>query len=196
MDVSGRVPDARPDRIRTFGLCLREQNGIAAPRYSLTEALESEETTGVWFERERVYGCPRRTSVARTALRPGGRAAPGLESSEGPDWPGPNRDVKGLSMSTKLNDTQLVMLSAAAQRSDRCLVAPPNLKESAARRMADKLIAAGLVKEIKAKAGAPAWRRDEESGHSYALKIDGRGRESDRGQRERRSWPCSRSQLA
>ena len=33
--------DARPDRIRTFGLCLREQNGIAAPRYSLTEALEN-----------------------------------------------------------------------------------------------------------------------------------------------------------
>ena len=78
-------------------------------------------------------------------------------------------------MSTKLNDTQLVMLSAAAQRSDRCLVAPPNLKESAARRMADKLIAAGLVKEIKAKAGAPAWRRDEESGRSYALKLTAAG---------------------
>src|SRR5208337_1110191 len=74
------VESGAPDRIRTFGLCLGEKNGIAAPRYSLTEALESEETTGVWFERERVYGCPRRTSVARTALRPGGRAAPGLAS--------------------------------------------------------------------------------------------------------------------
>ena len=41
--------------------------------------------------------------------------------------------------------------------------------------MADKLIAAGLVKEIKAKAGAPAWRRDEESGHSYALKLTAAG---------------------
>ena len=79
-------------------------------------------------------------------------------------------------MSTKLNDTQLAMLSAAAQRSDRCLVATLNLKESAARRMvADKLIAAGLVKEIKAKAGAPAWRRDEELGHSYALKLTAAG---------------------
>ena len=46
-------------------------------------------------------------------------------------------DAKGLSMSTKLNDTQLVMLSAAAQRNDRCLVAPANLKDSAARRVAD-----------------------------------------------------------
>ena len=84
-DVEKRPTTAKssPDRIRTFGRCLGEQNGIATPRYSLTgltEALESEETTGVWFERERVYGCPRRTSVARTAPRPGGRAAPGLES--------------------------------------------------------------------------------------------------------------------
>ena len=78
-------------------------------------------------------------------------------------------------MSTKLNDTQLVMLSAAAQRNDRCLVVPPNLTDSAARRMADKLIAAGLVKEIKAKAGASAWRRDEESGDSYALKLTAAG---------------------
>jgi predicted transcriptional regulator len=72
-------------------------------------------------------------------------------------------------MPTKLNDTQLVMLSAAAQRNDRSLVAPVNLKESAARRMADKLIAAGLVKEVKAKSGAPIWRRDEESGQPHAL---------------------------
>ena len=84
-----------PTGFRTFGLCLREQNGIAAPRYSLTEALESEETTGVWFERERVYGCPRRTSVARTALRPGGRAAPGLEFSEGPGLAGPQSRREG-----------------------------------------------------------------------------------------------------
>ena len=78
-------------------------------------------------------------------------------------------------MSTTLNDTELVMLSAAAQRNDRCLVAPPNLKDSAARRATDKLIAAGLAKEVKAKAGAPIWRRDEESGHPYALKLTAAG---------------------
>ena len=78
-------------------------------------------------------------------------------------------------MSTKLTDTQLVMPSAAAQRNDGCLVVPPNLKYSAARRAADKLIAAGLVKEVKAKTGAPSWRRDEESGQPYALKLTAAG---------------------
>jgi hypothetical protein len=58
-------------------------------------------------------------------------------------------------MSIKLTDTQLVMLSAAAQRDDRSLVPAPKLKGAAAQKIAGKLIAAGLVKEIKAKAGAP-----------------------------------------
>jgi hypothetical protein len=35
-------------------------------------------------------------------------------------------------MSIKLTDTQIVMLSAASQRDDRCLVAPRNLKGGAA----------------------------------------------------------------
>jgi hypothetical protein len=74
-------------------------------------------------------------------------------------------------MSTKLTDTHLVMLSAAAQHNDGCLVVPPTLKYSAARRVADKLITAGLIKEVKAKAGAPSWPRDEESGQPYALKL-------------------------
>jgi hypothetical protein len=74
-------------------------------------------------------------------------------------------------MSIKLTDTQLVMLSAAAQRDDRCLVASQNLKGSAAQKVAAKLIGAGLAKEIKAKPGAPVWRRDPQAGHSYALKL-------------------------
>ena len=56
-------------------------------------------------------------------------------------------------MSIKLTDTQLVMLSAAAQRDDRCLVPAPKLKGAAAQKIAGKLMAAGLVKEIKAMAG-------------------------------------------
>jgi hypothetical protein len=62
-------------------------------------------------------------------------------------------------MSTKLTDTQLIMLSAAAQRDDRCLVPAPKLKGGAAQKIVGKLMAAGLVKEIKAKAGMPVWRR-------------------------------------
>ena len=37
-------------------------------------------------------------------------------------------------MFIKLTDTQLVILSAAAQREDRCLVAAPMLKGGAAQR--------------------------------------------------------------
>ena len=34
-----------------------------------------------------------------------------------------------------------------------------------------KLLQAGLVKEIRAKAGAPIWRRDDETGQTFALKL-------------------------
>jgi hypothetical protein len=74
-------------------------------------------------------------------------------------------------MFIQLTDMQLAMLSAAAQREDRCLVAPPTLKGGAAQKVANKLIAAGLVTEIKAEAGDPIWRRDAGSGASYALRL-------------------------
>ena len=45
-------------------------------------------------------------------------------------------------MSIKLTDTQLVLLSAAAQRKDLCLVAPPTLKGATAQKVASKLISA------------------------------------------------------
>jgi hypothetical protein len=78
-------------------------------------------------------------------------------------------------MSTKLTDAQLQMLSAATKREDRILAMPPKLKGGAAQNVAAKLIAAGLVKEIKAKAGAPIWRRDDETGQTYALKLTATG---------------------
>src|SRR5208337_2711910 len=108
-------------------------------------------------------------------LSPGDRADPGLASVRGLDWLGPVKDAKGSSMFIKLTDTQLVVLSAAAQREDRCLVAPPTLKGGAAQRVAKKLISSGLVKEVKAKTDDPVWRRDEESGASYALKLTAAG---------------------
>jgi hypothetical protein len=81
-------------------------------------------------------------------------------------------------MSIKLTDTQLVMLSASAQREDRCLVAPEGLKGAALQKLARKLISAGFAKEIKAKSDTPIWRRDEESGASYALKLTAAGAEA------------------
>jgi hypothetical protein len=78
-------------------------------------------------------------------------------------------------MSIKLTETQIVMLSAAAQRQDRCCAAFANLKGGAAQKVATKLISAGLAKEIKAKPGAPVWRHDEGAGQSYALKLTAAG---------------------
>jgi hypothetical protein len=78
-------------------------------------------------------------------------------------------------MSIKLTETQLMMLSAAAQRNDRYLVATPNLKVAAAQKIASKLVGAGLVREIRAKAGAPIWRRDDDAGLSYALRLTAAG---------------------
>ena len=74
-------------------------------------------------------------------------------------------------MSIKFNDTQLVLLSAASQRDDHCLVPPAGPKRAQVQRAAAKLLEAGLVKEIKAKAGAPIWRRDDETGQTDALKL-------------------------
>jgi hypothetical protein len=76
-------------------------------------------------------------------------------------------------MSIKLTDTQLVLLGEAAQRKDLCLAAPPTLKGATAQKVAGKLISAGFVKEVKAKASDPIWRRDE--GASYALKLTAAG---------------------
>src|SRR5271166_5344003 len=87
----------------------------------------------------------------------------------------PFKDAKGPSMSIKLTDTQLVVLSAAAQREDRCLILPPTLKGGAAQKVANKLISSGFTKEVRPKAGAPIWRRDEESGEDYALKLTAAG---------------------
>jgi hypothetical protein len=78
-------------------------------------------------------------------------------------------------MSIKLTDTQIIMLSAAAQRDDRCLVAPRNLRGGAAQKVAAKLTDGGLAKEIKAKPGAPVWRQDEQGGLSFALKLTAAG---------------------
>lgn len=78
-------------------------------------------------------------------------------------------------MSIKLTDTQLLMLSAAAQREDRCIAAPPSLKGAAAQKIAAKLVAVGLAKEVKAGKRSHLWRRDEATGQAYALKLTAAG---------------------
>ena len=78
-------------------------------------------------------------------------------------------------MFIKLTDLQLVMLSEAAQRKDCCLTPPPTLKGRAGEKVVNRLISSGLVKEVRAKAGAPVWRRDAEMGQAYALQLTGDG---------------------
>jgi len=78
-------------------------------------------------------------------------------------------------MSAKLTDSQNTMLRAASLREDRCLELPPTLKGSAPQKVAGKLIAEGLVKEIKVKGEMLVWRRDKKSGHAFALKLTASG---------------------
>jgi hypothetical protein len=78
-------------------------------------------------------------------------------------------------MSIKLTDSQRALLQGASRCEDRCIILPPNLKGGAAQKVAAKLIAEGLAKEIKAKAGAPIWRRDGESDQTYSLKLTAAG---------------------
>jgi Protein of unknown function (DUF3489) len=89
-------------------------------------------------------------------------------------WLGPNRRREGC-IHVYQTYRYAVLLGAAAQRKDLCLVAPPTLKGATARKVASKLISADFVKEVKAKASDPIWRRDEESGASYALKLTAAG---------------------
>ena len=77
-------------------------------------------------------------------------------------------------MSVKLTDAQLVMLSAASQREDCCLTAPPTMKGAILSKVSAKLVKLGLVREIRAKAGMPLWRRDA-AGQTYALKLTAAG---------------------
>src|ERR1700721_1597552 len=73
-------------------------------------------------------------------------------------------------MSVKLTDAQVVMMSAAAQRKDRCLSAPTTIKGAALIKVGVKLAKLGVAREIEAKPGAPIWRRDD-AGQGYALKL-------------------------
>ena len=78
---------------------------------------------------------------------------------------------------TKLTDTQLVILSAASQRTDRLVLPLPNsLKGGAAQKVINALIQKGLVKEVKAnrKLGDPVWRKNDE-GHGLTLIISDAG---------------------
>jgi hypothetical protein len=92
----------------------------------------------------------------------------------GSDRPGLRDERKGWTMRVKLTNAQLEMMSAAAQREDRCLTAPETMKGAALSKAGAKLMKLGLVREIHAKPGAPMWRRDE-AGSAFSLKLTAAG---------------------
>ncbi len=81
---------------------------------------------------------------------------------------------------TKLTDTQRVILSAAAQRTDRlALPLPKSLKGGAAHKVVNALVDRGLLKEVKAnrKLNDPVWRESDD-GHGLTLVITDAGLEA------------------
>ena len=65
----------------------------------------------------------------------------------------------------QLSDSQLVVLTAACQRPDRCVFPiTARLKGNAAGNVLKSLLNKGLIKEIRAKRDDTVWRHDEERG--------------------------------
>jgi hypothetical protein len=73
----------------------------------------------------------------------------------------------------KLTDTQLVALSAASQRPDRCIVPPEHLKGGAITKLAGSLTAKGVAEEIEAVLGMPVVRRDADRTFSLVITAAG-----------------------
>jgi Protein of unknown function (DUF3489) len=117
---------------------------------------------------------PDGAASARDPIAPSALADPGLLLVRGPDRPDLQDERKGWIMDVKLTDAQLVMMSAAAQRNDRCLPVPATIRGAALIKVSAKLAKLGLAREIEAKAGAPIWRRND-AGQGYALKLTAAG---------------------
>jgi hypothetical protein len=66
---------------------------------------------------------------------------------------------------TQLSDAQLVVLSAACQRPDRCVFpVTPKLKGNAAGNVLKSLLKKKLIKEVRAKRDDTVWRHDKTHG--------------------------------
>jgi hypothetical protein len=69
-----------------------------------------------------------------------------------------------------LSDTQLLILSAASQRTDHAAMLPANLKGGAAKKVIDRLLKQKLLQELHAKDDMPVWRRGDDN-RPYTLRI-------------------------
>lgn len=71
---------------------------------------------------------------------------------------------------TKLTDSQLVVLSAAAGRDDGAAILPLRMMKAAAMKVGTSFVVRKLLRETRAKPGMPVWRGDED-GRGIALLI-------------------------
>jgi hypothetical protein len=78
---------------------------------------------------------------------------------------------------TKLNHTQLLILSKASQRADRGAEIPTSLKGEATQKTVTKLLAEGLLEELPAKDVLPVWR-NVTNNRPLALRITTKGQEA------------------
>ena len=69
-----------------------------------------------------------------------------------------------------LSDTQLLILSAASQRTDQAATLPANLKGGAAKKVIDRLLKQKLLQELHARDDMPVWRRGDDN-RPYTLRI-------------------------
>ncbi len=77
----------------------------------------------------------------------------------------------------KLTDTQLIVLSKAAEREDGAAVLPDRINKAAAAKVAASLVVRKLIREVRARNGMPVWRIDED-GRCISLVITRAGRDA------------------
>jgi hypothetical protein len=77
------------------------------------------------------------------------------------------------SSTIKLTDAQLVALSAASRRPDRCIAPPEHLKGGAIAKFASSLLSKGFAEEIEAAAAMPIVRRNGEQACALVITVAG-----------------------
>ncbi len=75
---------------------------------------------------------------------------------------------------TKLNDIQLVILSAASQRKDGAVILPETLTGKAAEKVVSALARKQLIEVVPSRRKLPVWRKSED-GQRLSLKITDKG---------------------
>ena len=113
-----------------------------------------EEKTGFGFGREHVCARPRALSNTRS-LRPDGGFRSGARVSEGPESIGSPK-MRGSNMS-KLSNAQLLLLTGASERADRCAIAPTGARRRQALHAADQLVQKGPGAVLGSFLKAPEW---------------------------------------